>query len=86
MQLQEIHTHTKGPEEGTYERSREGRMREEDDMLLQSISQGPSRVFVLAKGAVPPEDERLGHNDAAGCQNQVLHQLGNWTTGRVSRG
>ena len=35
-------------------------MRDGGGLLLQSISQGPSRVFVLAKGAVPPEDEQDG--------------------------
>jgi len=34
-------------------------------MLLQGIR--PSRVFVLTKGAVPLEDESLGHNGAVGC-------------------
>jgi hypothetical protein len=62
------------PKEGRYEHSRDGRMLDEGDMPLQSISQGPSRVFILAKGAVPPEDEQDGHNRAAGCQNQALHQ------------
>jgi hypothetical protein len=50
----------RGPKEGRYEHSRDGRMRDEGDMLLQSISRGPSRVFILAKGAVPPEDEQDG--------------------------
>lgn len=51
-------------------------MREEDDMLLRSISQGPSRVFVLAKGAVPPEDEQDGHNGVAGAKTRPRINLG----------
>jgi hypothetical protein len=45
-------------------------------MLLQSISQVLSRVSVLTKSAVLPEDEQDGQNGGAGCSNLACINLG----------
>jgi hypothetical protein len=56
-------------------------MQEENNIVWQSISQGPSvSVFVFMKGTVLPEDEQLGHNCggiavATGGPKWALHQL-----------
>jgi len=41
-------------------------------MPLQNISQGPGRVFELAKGAVPPKKRKDGHSNATGAKNLAV--------------